>query len=402
MTYIPDPIEQSEAHFDMRMTALHVEHRRMRCPQCTEIFDYEDEGGPIDGAPYSLPVCGDCFQASLKLKLNAERRTLKQIQTMKRTETLTLAAALDILARDIQSGDGVANAAIAEAAERLRETGRENATLRSALVRATGSLGLVIKGASADAPGHKDNYGHARKALAETESDDWAERTTSQHYRDLGITLLDAKYLDPACHKGCQSLVRQHRIADLERELSAQIEGHKLTSKEASEAAVLRARLCAAERDKERLDALLDLNIDVSRSDNGKWLLIDFRSHPPRTTEYSTARDAIDFARFRYAKSIERRRFCQPNFMQSTSEKASALCHAIEAAGASEQLTKCSVLASELRSEIQRNEMTMTKCAESLNRYAGECFPEIVNGQKHFVRVLMESWAESLTKPVAD
>jgi hypothetical protein len=39
----------------------------------------------------------------------------------RKTETLILAAAMDILARDIQSGDGVANAAIAEAAERLRE-----------------------------------------------------------------------------------------------------------------------------------------------------------------------------------------------------------------------------------------------------------------------------------------
>jgi hypothetical protein len=54
-------------------------------------------------------------------------------------------------------------------------------------------------------------------------------------------------------------------------------------------------------RDKERLDALLELNIDVARADDGKWLLVDFRSHPPRTTEYATARDAIDAARFRYA-----------------------------------------------------------------------------------------------------
>ncbi len=43
---------------------------------------------------------------------------------------------------------------------------------------------------------------------------------------------------------------------------------------------------------------------------------------------------------------------------------------------------------------------TIKNCAESLNRYAAECFPEIVNGQKHFVRALMESWAESLTKPI--
>ena len=40
---------------------------------------------------------------------------------MKKTKTETLAAAMDVLSREIQSGDGVANAAIAEAAERLRE-----------------------------------------------------------------------------------------------------------------------------------------------------------------------------------------------------------------------------------------------------------------------------------------
>lgn len=38
-----------------------------------------------------------------------------------RTKTLTLAGALDVLAAEIQSADGVANAAISEAAERLRE-----------------------------------------------------------------------------------------------------------------------------------------------------------------------------------------------------------------------------------------------------------------------------------------
>ena len=37
------------------------------------------------------------------------------------SSTKTLASALDILARDIQSEDGIANAAIAEAAQRLRD-----------------------------------------------------------------------------------------------------------------------------------------------------------------------------------------------------------------------------------------------------------------------------------------
>lgn len=44
-----------------------------------------------------------------------------------RTSTLTLADAVGILSRDIYSGDGVANAALAEAAERLRE---QHAALR--------------------------------------------------------------------------------------------------------------------------------------------------------------------------------------------------------------------------------------------------------------------------------
>ena len=48
---------------------------------------------------------------------------------MKRTHTATLAKAMDALARDIQSGDGVANAAIHEAAERLRELERERDNL---------------------------------------------------------------------------------------------------------------------------------------------------------------------------------------------------------------------------------------------------------------------------------
>ena len=38
-----------------------------------------------------------------------------------RTDTATLIRAMRILARDIQSGDGVANAAIAEAADRMEE-----------------------------------------------------------------------------------------------------------------------------------------------------------------------------------------------------------------------------------------------------------------------------------------
>jgi hypothetical protein len=61
-----------------------------------------------------------------------------------RTDTLTLASAMDVLAREIQSHDGVANAAIAEAAQRLREVGvrelvqqaRINHALAEGIIRA--------------------------------------------------------------------------------------------------------------------------------------------------------------------------------------------------------------------------------------------------------------------------
>lgn len=48
---------------------------------------------------------------------------------------------------------------------------------------------------------------------------------------------------------------------------------------------------------------------------------------------------------------------CEKDFeSMNTTEKALELCHAIEAAGASEQLTKCSVLASALRAEVAQLE----------------------------------------------
>jgi predicted nucleic acid-binding Zn-ribbon protein len=47
-----------------------------------------------------------------------------------------------------------------------------------------------------------------------------------------------------------------------------------------------------------------------------------------------------------------------------------------------------------LRAVVQAN-------IKTLERYAPECFPEIENGQKHFVRVLMESMAEELRQVLA-
>ena len=53
----------------------------------------------------------------------------------RKTATPTLASAMRILARDIQSPDGVANAAIAEAAERLYELHTINGELLSTMTR---------------------------------------------------------------------------------------------------------------------------------------------------------------------------------------------------------------------------------------------------------------------------
>mgnify|MGYP006893626885 CR=1 FL=1 len=50
-----------------------------------------------------------------------------------KSSTETLIAAMHILARDIQSKDGVANAAIFEAAQRLEELYKENIELKEYL-----------------------------------------------------------------------------------------------------------------------------------------------------------------------------------------------------------------------------------------------------------------------------
>lgn len=62
---------------------------------------------------------------------------------------------------------GMVQEVIRPVIDRLLE--EETAKLRSALVRTTGSLGLIIKGSYTDTPGHKQNYEHARTVLVETE-----------------------------------------------------------------------------------------------------------------------------------------------------------------------------------------------------------------------------------------
>jgi FtsZ-binding cell division protein ZapB len=57
-----------------------------------------------------------------------------------KTPTPTLASALDTLARDIETDDGVANAAIAEAAQRLREQEADLKTLADEVVMLMGEV----------------------------------------------------------------------------------------------------------------------------------------------------------------------------------------------------------------------------------------------------------------------
>lgn len=70
-----------------------------------------------------------------------------------------------------------------------------------------------------------------------------------------------------------------------------------------------------------------------------------------------------------------------------------ALCHAIEAAGASEALTKCSVLASEMRTEAQR----LAKVADKMRRFAANNYPPDEKGQVDFARVLLEGYASEMS-----
>jgi hypothetical protein len=64
-----------------------------------------------------------------------------------KTDTPTLIRALRILAQDIQSGDGVANAAIAEAADRLEElSGYEIGTIGTLMLSDGTLMAVRIKG----------------------------------------------------------------------------------------------------------------------------------------------------------------------------------------------------------------------------------------------------------------
>ena len=76
-------------------------------------------------------------------------------------------------------------------------------------------------------------------------------------------------------------------------------------------------------------------------------------------------------------------------------DQSLALCYAIEAAGASEALTKCSVLASELLTEAKRLE----ELADRMKRYAALYYPPNEQGQVDFARALVEGYAGEMEQP---
>jgi len=79
-------------------------------------------------------------------------------------------------------------------------------------------------------------------------------------------------------------------------------------------------------------------------------------------------------------------------------EQSLALCYAIEAAGASEALTKCSVLGSELLAEAKR----LSELADKMKRFAAENYPPDDKGQVDFARLLLEGYAQEMAEPEAN
>jgi hypothetical protein len=82
-----------------------------------------------------------------------------------KTDTLTLAAAMDVLARNIQCADGVANAAIEEAALRLRELEWEVAALIKQSRTNHGRAEEIIRARDSEISRHHDKIGRLTMAL---------------------------------------------------------------------------------------------------------------------------------------------------------------------------------------------------------------------------------------------
>ncbi len=72
------------------------------------------------------------------------------------------------------------------------------------------------------------------------------------------------------------------------------------------------------------------------------------------------------------------------------------LCQEIEKLPASDQQTKVVTLAAKLQDDVVAMRSVADSNSRCLRRLAAECFPEVVDGQKHFARVLMEGVAYDL------
>ena len=82
--------------------------------------------------------------------------------------------------------------------------------------------------------------------------------------------------------------------------------------------------------------------------------------------------------------------------MKTTTDKARALCYAIEAAGASEKLNVCGVLASALLADLDALAKRDAEIAHQLQWHGEHHFPAKTGEVKHEARAVMESLALEL------
>lgn len=123
-----------------------------------------------------------------------------------RTETAVLVAALRILERDIQSGDGVANAAIAEAADRLAELERDVAALKQRIIDDNRAHGCELRDPSGTIWDHAKRLQDENAALrADKERLEWLiSKAPFNFFKELGPDLVKGRQQIDAAQKEAQ------------------------------------------------------------------------------------------------------------------------------------------------------------------------------------------------------
>ena len=111
------------------------------CDTCTlrNSGCFIDPIGPVHHCTVYNPKGNDVPNPSTESETHIDPISREPVPEI-RSSTDTLISALRVLARDIQSGDGVANAAIAEAADRLDELQKRVAHLEHMLHGRPGKL----------------------------------------------------------------------------------------------------------------------------------------------------------------------------------------------------------------------------------------------------------------------